>query len=232
MKKVILLVLLMPDLAFGQIIENFESGNLNNWIQSAESHWKADTCESINGVYSLHHIFDSPSGNSDCIGLPLTNLHPDEGLTRWSFKVRHGYDPSSSNSWAVYLMSDASPDSFANSSTLSGFAVGVNLTGYDDTLRLWKIRNGSVRALIACPVNWQTDIGITDPSEIIVERTIDGGWNLSLYDSGDNLKGMAACIDNELFSSDWFVLNYRYTSTRDRLLWMDDLRIDGDILRR
>jgi hypothetical protein len=227
MKKVILLVLLMPDLAFGQVIENFESGNLNNWIQSAESRWKADTCESINGAYSLHHIFDSPSGNSDCIGLHLTNLHPDEGLTRWSFKVRHGYDPSSSNSWAVYLMSDASPDSFANSSTISGFAVGVNLTGYDDTLRLWKIRNGSVRALIACPVNWQTDVGITDPSEIIVERTIDGGWNLSLYDSGSNLKGMAACTDNELFSSDWFVLNYRYTSTRDKLLWMDDLRIDG-----
>lgn len=227
MKKVILLVLLMPAAAFGQVIENFESGNLINWIQSAENHWKADTCESINGEFSLHHIFDSPSGSSDCIGIPLTNLHPAEGLTRWSFIVRHGCDPSSSNSWAAYLMSDTRPVSFANGSVINGFAVGVNLTGYDDTLHLWKIRNGSAQVLISCPVNWQTDIGITDNSEIVVERTFAGEWNISVYDSVNNLKGKSTCTDNELFSSDWFILNYRYTSTRDMMLWMDDLKIEG-----
>ena len=54
MKKVILLVLLMPDLAFGQVIENFESGNLNNWIQSAESRWKLILAK-VSAVY-IHCI--------------------------------------------------------------------------------------------------------------------------------------------------------------------------------
>ena len=43
MKKVILLALLMPYTAFGQIVENFESGSLSSWVQSTEDRWKADT---------------------------------------------------------------------------------------------------------------------------------------------------------------------------------------------
>jgi hypothetical protein len=227
MKKVILLVVLMPVTVFGQVIENFESGNLNNWIQSSENRWEADTLESISGEFSLHHIFDNPAGGSDCIGISLQDLHPAEGLTRWSFKIRHGYDPSSTNSWAAYLMSDTGPLSFSNGSGTNGFAVGVNLTGYDDTLRLWKVRNGSARAIIACPVNWQSDIGTAVPAEISVVRTLNGEWDVSVYDKNGILKESAGCTDNELFSCNWFILNYRYTSTRDRLLWMDDLEIDG-----
>ena len=39
--------------------------------------------------------------------------------------------------------------------------------------------------------------------------------------------GTASGIDTELFDPEWLILNYRYTSTRDRLLWFDDLRIEG-----
>ena len=99
MKKVILLALLMPHVVFGKIIENFEGGSIVNWIQSTEGHWKSDTTASLSGRFSLHHIFDNPDAGVDRIGIPLKNLHPSQGLTRWSFLVRHGYDPSSSNNW-------------------------------------------------------------------------------------------------------------------------------------
>ena len=73
MKKVILLAMLMPLPAFGQIVENFESGNIANWTQSAENHWKSDTTESLSGIYSLHHVFDNPVAGTDQIGIGLKN---------------------------------------------------------------------------------------------------------------------------------------------------------------
>ncbi len=39
--------------------------------------------------------------------------------------------------------------------------------------------------------------------------------------------GTASGVDAELFNPAWLMVNYRYTSTRDRLLWFDDLRIEG-----
>jgi hypothetical protein len=227
MKRVILLIMFLPYLVSGQIIDDFESGNLVNWVQSTEGHWKADTCENISGNFSLHHIFDNSASGSDCIGLPLTNIHPAEGMTRWSFLLRHGYDPSASNNWIVYLMSDADPVSFAGGALPSGYAAGINLTGYDDTLRLWKIKKGSLSVVVTCPVNWQNNIGTLNASKIVVERTSTGFWSISIYDQNNNLKGNGTGTDNELFTPSWLILNYRYSSTRDRLLWFDDLKIEG-----
>jgi hypothetical protein len=228
MKKVILLALLMPATAFGQIVENFESGNISNWVQSAEGHWKADTTASLSGRFSLHHIFDNPDAGIDQIGIPLKNLHPSEGLTRWSFIIRHGYDPSSSNNWSVFLMSDLDPDNMLPGGNTSGFAVGVDLSGNDDTLRLWKVKGKEVTTVINSHLNWQTSIGIKDATKIIVERTPEGIWTLSVYRLNGDLIGMATEPDIELFQAVWFGIFYKYTSTRDRLLWLDDISIDGN----
>jgi hypothetical protein len=227
MKKVILLALLMPYTAFGQIVENFESGSLVNWVQSTEGSWKADTTASLSGRFSLHHVFDNPDAGIDRIGIPVKNLHPSQGLTRWSFLVRYGYDPSSSNNWSVFLMTDTEPVDMSPDGSTNGFAVGVNLTGYDDTLRLWKVKGKMVTTLINSRINWQTSIGITDPTKIVVERSQEGNWTVSVYLLNGNLVGMASGTDNELFTPAWFGIYYKYTSTHDRLLWLDDISIEG-----
>ncbi|MGD0340537.1 MAG: lamin tail domain-containing protein, partial [Bacteroidales bacterium] len=227
MKKVILLAIFLPYLANGQVIENFESASLANWVQGSEGHWSADTVKSISGTYSLHHIFDNSLSGSDCIGISIRNLHPDEGLTRWTFLVRHGCDPSASNNWCAYLLSDTDPAALSDGAVLNGYAAGVNLAGYDDTLRLWKIKNGALSVIATCPVNWQNDIGTADAAKLIVERSITGYWRVEVYNKQDILKGSSKGFDNELFSSSFFTLSYRYTSTRDRLLWFDDLKIEG-----
>jgi hypothetical protein len=227
MKKVILLALLMPVSAFGQIVENFESESIANWVQSTEGHWKADTTASLSGRFSLHHIFDNPDAGTDRIGIRVKSLHPSEGVTRWSFLVRYGYDPSSLNNWSVFLMSDKGPDSMSPEGGTNGFAIGVNLTGSDDTLRLWKVRGNLVTSVINSRINWQTDIGIANPVKIFVERSQDGNWNVSVSMMNGTLIGTASGTDNELFSQEWFGVYYRYSSTRDRLLWLDDINIDG-----
>jgi hypothetical protein len=227
MKKVILLALLMPFTAFGQIVENFESGNLNAWVQSTEGRWKTDTTESLSGRFSLHHIFDNPNAGTDVIGIPVSNLHPSEGLTKWSFLVRYGYDPSSLNNWSVFLMSDAEPIVMSSEGSTNGFAIGVNLTGSDDTLRLWKVKGNSVTTVISCRINWETSIGITDAVKIIIERSVEGNWTVSVYRLNGNLITEVSGTDNELFNMAWFEVLYRYSSTRDRLLWLDEINIEG-----
>ena len=48
-----------------------------------------------------------------------------------------------------------------------------------------------------------------------------------VYDSGNNLRCFSEASDPELFNFSWFLVNYNYTSSRDRLLWFDDLEIQG-----
>jgi hypothetical protein len=227
MKKVILLVCLMPYLALAQIVENFEPGNLNNWRQSADGRWKADTSGCISEKYSLHHIFDNTDSGTDQAGINIDSLHPSEGLTRWSFVIRHGYDPSSSNNWSVFLMSDTDPSADFSDGNTNGYAIAVNLTGYDDTLRLWKVRGNAVTTVVNCRINWQTAIGPNTSVKIVIERATDGRWSVAVFYLTEDLVSKSTGTDNELFACQWFIVSYKYSSSRDRLLWFDDLRIDG-----
>jgi len=227
MKKAILLVLLIPSVAFSQIIEDFESGSTDFWVQNPEGHWNADNTASISGNYSLHHTFDNADAGTSRIGLSVSNLKPSQGLTSWSFKIRHGYDPSLSNNWCVMLISDTDPASLTDGGEWSGYAMGVNQTGYDDTLRLWKVKNGVFNTVINTGINWQTDIGITDPVKISIERTVVGEWSVSVYHVNDELIRQGKGIESELFNQEWFVIAYKYSSARDRLLWIDDIYVEG-----
>jgi hypothetical protein len=231
MKKVILLLLLMPAMAIGQIVENFESSAIPNWVQSTAGHWKADTISPISGSYSLHHTFDNPDAGTDRIGFPVADLHPAAGLTRWTFLVRHGYDPSSSNNWSVFLMSDAAPSEMSADGGTNGFAIGVNLSGADDTLRLWKVKRTVLSTVVNTGINWQTGIGITDAVKIVVERTSDGIWTVSVFRLNGGFISSGSGNDGELFSPAWFGIFYRYSSTRDRLLWIDDISIEGNFYK-
>jgi hypothetical protein len=227
MNKVILLALLMPATAFGQIMETFESGNITPWHQNPEGHWNTDNTNVISGALSLHHTFDNADSGNDRIGLPLKNLHPDEGNVRWSFKIRYGADPSSTNSWVVYLMSDSDPASFSGNQPRNGFAVGVNQTGYDDTLRLWKIKEGIFSPVINSNINWQTSIGNVESATIDAERSSSGSWNLKISSLSGNLIDSSSGNDPDLFAPEWLIICYKYTSSRDRLLWLDDIIVEG-----
>ena len=227
MKKVILLALLMPVTAFGQIVENFESESIVNWTESTDGRWKADTSSSLSGRFSLHHVFDNPDAGIDRIGIRVKNLQPSLGVTRWSFLVRYGYEPSSLNNWSVFLMSDTGPGGMTADGGTKGFAIGVNLAGSDDTLRLWKVNDTQLTPVVNCRINWQTDIGSINAVKVLVERSQEGNWTISVNRTNGVLIGTTYGSENELFSVEWFGIYYRYSSTRDRLLWLDDINIEG-----
>jgi hypothetical protein len=228
-RKLLLVTLLfiVPISLIGQIIENFETGTLKNWTESVPGRWKADSAGAISGKYSLHHIFDNPDAGTDQIGLQTPGLKPESGTTKWSFRIKHGYDPSSSNNWGVFLTADNSPINMVPGGRINGFVIGVNLTGYDDTLRLWKIKNGSLSVVLTTRINWQNNIGSSDYATIKTERSQSGLWCVKVYTKRNTLADSSSASGNELFSSNWLGIYYKYSSTRDRLLWIDDISIDG-----
>lgn len=226
MKKVILLLLFIPYLASAQVLFDFESGLSDSWIQYPQQRWKDDIFQALNGSYSLHHVFDNPENGCDIVSTQLDGLKPSEGIVRWTFRVRHGYEPSSSNNWCVYLSSQSSfPE--AGQARMNGFAIGVNISGSDDSLRLVRIFNGEVTTVCRTKINWQTGIGIESYGKIIVERTPSGLWKVIVHDKLDNILSETSGSSGFIGDQHYLGIVYRYTATKDQLLWIDDISVEG-----
>jgi hypothetical protein len=92
---------------------------------------------------------------------------------------------------------------------------------------VWKTKDGTISPIIKTGLNWQNRIGTKNPAKIDIERSTAGTWNISVTDIHNDVVARASATDKELFAAGWFIVSYRYSSTRDRLLWLDDLEING-----
>lgn len=228
MKKVLLLSLSLLSLcATAQVTYDFERGTAEGWLFNLPGRWCADNLSPLNGSFSLHHCFDNSVSATDAAMFSITGLHPEQGAAGWAFSVHHGTDPSSSNKWAFMVMSDAGPQDIIGGSKYSGFAAGVNLTGYDDTLRLWHISESRMETVITTDVNWQNDIGINGAAHITVTRSMEGEWSLITELQGSGLRYHSSGFNQQLHDIRYAGVVYTYTSTKDRLLWIDDVSADG-----
>ncbi len=219
--------LLLPPALEGQLFIDFESGTIEGWSESTPGRWGASDSEPISGLYSMRHIYDNSEASYDVAGLPIRGLRPEEGTAVWSFRVRHGFNPSANNNWALFLVSDAPVTEMVPGGGASGFAVGVNFTGNDKILKLLRVDNGVATEVVNSGINWETSVGRDSAAHIRVERTIAGEWSLELLDEYGERITIAYGDDDYMPSVRWFGIFYRYTMTADRLLWLDNLYIDG-----
>ncbi len=230
MRKIILLFMMIPGMVYAQVIyEDFESGLSENWIQSPANRWETDSLQTMSGIFSLHHSFDNHESGCDRIGIMISGLQPAASETTWSFKVKHSYNPSSANNWSFFLVSDESPSGMLPGGTVSGYALGVNLSGYNDTLCLWKIVNGNLSVVATTSLNWQNDIGVDSVASLTVKRAVEGNWEVFITDKTGSQVLIGTGADPELFYSGWTGILYEYSSSQDRKLWVDDIFIEGYI---
>jgi len=247
MKKIILLSLLV----FSQSVEaqfsfDFEDAGVTGWLFSQPGRWLADDTEPLSGFCSLHHVYDNSVASVDAAMFSIAGLCPSCSRVTWEFVIRHGADPSSSNRWSYLLMSDAGPEEISSGQAANGYAAGVNLTGYDDTLRVWHMSDGRTEAVLSTDINWQSDIGTDSCAFIRVLREANGEWELSVTwgirqgaDQPGNLsaagqegawgewRGTWSGFGEALHAIRYAGISYVYTSTRDKLLWIDDVSVDG-----
>lgn len=230
MRKIVLLFVMIPGMVYAQVInENFESGLTGNWLQDPPNRWGIDSLQNISGSYSLHHSFDNPESGCDRIGIMINGLQASASETSWQFKIRHSYNPSSANNWSFFLMSDQPPSGMITGGTTSAYALGVNLSGYDDILSLWKIVNGKPSKVFPTSLNWQSDIGVDSVVCLTVKRTAEGVWKVFITDETNTPRLIGEGADSDLFYIGWAGIMYEYSSSQDRKLWLDDIIIEGHV---
>ena len=198
------------------ISEDFEQGVLSGWGNIAD--WEISDEQPITGNYSLKHA--TGSGISYMYH-PLLIPDLDSDSLTWRLTMKNGnWDPSSSNKFWFFLVSDR----YNLSEAASGYAVGVNLSGSDDLLKLYRVTGGSVASVvISSSIDW-------DPNTLAgieINRLPGGHWEMKTDDGSGfiSLITEGTGTDNTYLSSEACGLVFVYTSTRAGSLWMDDLYI-------
>ena len=228
-KRLLFLFFIFPSIVFGQLTENFESGDLSLWTQSAEGHWAISAINPISGLNSLQQVYNSTTDSRDQISAALPLMDFSSQKVVWRFRLKHGYDPSSSNNWGVFLASSSNASGMYPGGTANGYVLGVNYTGgTDDILRLWKVTNGNGTSIITTSLNWQTMVTISRSPAIEVIKNADGVWQIKVDVDGSfsNLLLVGEAPDNSYSYSDYFGIYYKYSSTQDLKLWFDDFSVE------
>ncbi len=199
--------------------DDFESGSLAAWSPNDAAAWEITDLQPINGVRSLRHN-RSRVVSTDAIAASVpVNAAADR--TTWRFVLRNGdWDPSINNKFFVYLLADRA-DLLG---PVNGYAVGVNLTGFDDILKIWRVVDGSASAVVAASdLDW--DENMTVAVEVI--RQANGQWELRYaLDGGfQALSPPAFGTDTMFTAGSHFGLTFICTMSRAGMLRMDDVWI-------
>lgn len=231
-KCLFLFFLLRLSTGFAQFSADFEEGNLTGWLENMPGRWTADSAEAISGRFSLHHNYDNPESGSDAVSHFLPDFVPDSGEMTFSCQIRHGYAPSSSNRWGWFLYADNSAVSMLPGGKVNGYMVGVNFTGNDDCLHLYKLRNGTCLDIFNTGFNWEKFIGTAKSPRIEVKRSVDGFWDIYVDTTGGSGASLSlgGTFDAEFLNAWHTGFCFVYTATKDRLFWADDLQITGRII--
>lgn len=221
---------LSPGFLSAQISHGFENYDLANWFESEVTHWEISGINPISGQFSLHHSWDNSTSGHDQISLAIPSLHIDKGNTLWRFKIRHEYPPSSNNNWGVFLLSDKNALEMTPAGNLNAWVVGVNFSGSDDLIKLWKCSGSSVDTVFTTSFNWQEQVPVDSAMAFEITRTKTGVWEVKTGFDFNSLVRIGHGTDTDIITNGYFGLYYEYSSAQDRKLWFDDLLIDGTFI--
>ncbi len=221
----------MPVTLFAQLTDDFEDADITNWTQSTADRWAASDISPLNGSFSLHHVFDNPDGDHDQVSFDIPTLDLNADITTWRFKIKYNYNPSDGNNWNVFLVSDVDAGLMIPGEDVNGYVLGVNYTGYDDMLKLLKITSGTADVVITSTLNWDLNTEPSDTIALEITRSATGLWEVLYNADGDfsSLASIGTGTDNTYTKANYFGVYYEYTSSADRLLWLDDIEIIGEI---
>lgn len=227
MKYLILIFSLLPRLLWAQYYFDFEVDSIENTEQFPTGRWAYHTEGAISGTGSLHHMYDNPEAGCDYFIFTLDPLLDTDSLI-FSFRIRHGYPPSSANNWQVGVLVD-----FSEGKINDGLVLGVNHTGSDDVIKLWKYLQGDCYEICSTNLSYQEQIGIELAPQFKLIRTQQGALNI-YYTKNlhvEPLEQIGFCQLDSLPEGRQVLIRYEYSSAQDRNLWIDDLMVEGHFVR-
>jgi hypothetical protein len=108
--------------------------------------------------------------------------------------------------------------------------VGVNYSGSDDYIKLWRISSGSGYEILNTGYNWQENISPGQTVGFEIAYT-NGSWKLRIDETGGfgQLKELGRTTDTNFSSSQYAGIYHEYTSSADQRLWFDNIYIGPPI---
>ncbi|NLG34973.1 MAG: hypothetical protein GX548_06440, partial [Lentisphaerae bacterium] len=200
--------------------DDFEDGDLTGWTQDGAGNWANSTDEPITGSRSLKHNLSGVAATNYIYAQPSYSLSAD--TTTWRFKLKNGnWDPSSANRFHVFLAASAAD---FTGSAVDGYAVGINYTGTDDLVKLWRITDGALDSVVlASAVDWDALTTVA----VEVTRTAAGLWELKTSTAGvfSGMTSAGTATDTAHVDTSYFGLYFLCSSTRAGQVWLDDVLI-------
>ncbi len=229
MKKLTLLFSVLPVFVYAQVNYDFEGSFPELWLQFPFERWEIDHSRPISGTGSLHHSFDNSEGSTDNLSLFTGIPDLNQGM-EWFFSIRYEGNPSSANNWLVWLLSELPASGFYDGGGNSGLMIGVNQTSANDSVCVYGMIAGDIFEVGYTDLLWED---LPENSFVRFHLSLDKEGRLSLYSGSNpeavNPSGVFSVSGLESLNAAFFGISYRYTSSRDRLLWFDDLYIEASL---
>jgi hypothetical protein len=202
--------------SYGQFLfkDDFENGEMGNWGNAAS--WNISNQFALGGNYSLHHNLTGIRSSSFINRtIPLSGFN--NVTTIWDFKIKNGnWIFGATEQLCFYLISDKSDLASAN-----GYAVGVNLIGTDNKLKLCRMANG-----IAAEEIVQTDFLWKAGTLLEVEVTHQFGlWKVRFKDGAINdWSNEKTGIEQRMnFFYSTIGASFKFNTLHGSQLWIDDV---------
>jgi len=195
--------------------DNFENNNLQKWTNTDD--WTVTAINPLDGNYSLKHNLSDVSGIS-YTSSKFDNTGFNTGKTVWQFTLKNGnFDPSSTNKFWYFLMAS---DSNLTRENICGYVAGVNFSGSNDTLSLWRIDTiGNKTLLIKSDFNWNAENNIS----VKVIRDASGKWDLAYSTDNENFVFSNKITDTTYNNLQFHGIVFKFSTTRAGQLWCDNI---------
>tara|TARA_B100000674_G_scaffold69177_1_gene47786 strand:- start:11351 stop:14731 length:3381 start_codon:yes stop_codon:yes gene_type:complete len=209
---ILLILAFINNTSFGQFIDDFSDGDFTN-----NPTWTGMTSNfEVNPSNQLHLNAPAQTDTSFLVT-------PSQAInnTVWEFYVELGFNPSSSNYADIYLVSDN-----ANlKGNVNGYFVRIGNT--TDEVSLYR-NDGASKSEIIDGTDGRVN---SSPVTVKVKVLRDNAGNWQLFSdttgAGTNYVLEGTTSDNTYFSSQYFGVYCRYTSTRSTLFYFDDFNVTG-----
>jgi len=203
----------------GQLMfsDDFENGLFGNWDNSIQ--WNISNQSPITGRYSLrHNLTGIRSSSLINRKIPITGFN--DGLITWNFKVKNGnWIFGATEQFWFSLISDR-----ADISTSNGYAIGINLNGGDNMLKICRMEGGkAVQDIVLTDLVWKAgmllDVEVSHEYGLWKVRYREGtttSWSIEKTGSEKLLN----------FSFSNIGIYYKFNTAQGGQIWVDDVSMN------
>ena len=195
-------------------IDNFENGQFGKWGDT--THWNVSNHAAVSGKYSLRHAVTGVRSSS-FIDREIPQSGFNNGLITWNFKLKNGNWIFGATEQICFFLIADKPDV----TTAKGYAIGINLTGSDNVLKLCRMEGGKAVADIV-----QTDLVWKAGMLLEVEVSHEYGlWKVRYKDSVTNSWSQEKTGNEKLgnFSFSDIGMLYKFNTAHGGQIWVDDV---------